>query len=153
VIALPPPVSPPEAPPQRPAAAGPKGRPLTTEADVDQYLSPSSIFGFLAVLIVGLRTAVDWKNLRAVPPGKEALTREEYERDEKARKEQHIELVVKCRDNARGRAADRRRNDRKFDALVEGLNDLRVQLARLATAWEQQAAAETGASILKEKQT
>jgi hypothetical protein len=118
---------------------------------VDQYLAPGVVCGVLALVVVVLRAAVDVRTLRAVPAGKEAITREEYDRDEKARKEQHVELTVKCRDNARGRLQDRRRNDEKFDVLVQGLADLRVQLARLATCMERGEDGGQSSTIPKEK--
>lgn len=91
-----------------------------------------------SVVVIVLRALVDVRSLFTVPARKEHITREEYEKDEKARKERHRAVVVKCRLNAKRQVAERNRVDSKFESLLEGLNGLKVQLARVATVLEQE---------------
>lgn len=117
---------------------------------MDQFLRPDVILCILALLCFGLQAAVNLRNLLVVPIGREHIHRAEYEKDEIARKEQFRAVALKCRNNARLRAADRKRNDEKFDLLVNSLGELKVQLARLATCMEERREEQTS-SILKEK--
>jgi primosomal protein N'' len=100
-------------------------------------LNPTVVLAIIAVVVISVRTAVDIRTLWTVPARKEHITREEYEKDEKARKERHRAVLVKCRLNAKRQVAERNRVDKKFEMLIDSIGELKVQLARVATWLEQ----------------
>lgn len=115
---------------------------------METYLTPGAVLVVIALLVIGLRAAADLRAILTVPARKEHITREEYDKDEKTRREQHRDIRVKCRNNARGRRSDRTRSEAKFEVLVQALAELKIQLARLATCMEEREVRRTAAEVL-----
>jgi hypothetical protein len=95
-----------------------------------EHFTVGNVMALLALAASALAVLNGLKTYRKVEPGKEPVTREEYDRDQVLRKEQGHEYKAELAKLESRQERLENHTDQRFGELMSELTDLRVELGR-----------------------